>query len=117
MLGRRKPGTSGSLAIVETDTVALTARAAEAALKGTPVDLIEIRLADTGLSGKGVSVYQGEAVRHPGRGRNRRAAYGAGPAANCGPDHLGAPRGADQADRGQHVVRVADRARLDGEVV
>ena len=30
-------------------------RAAELALKGTPVDLVEIRLADTGLSGKGVS--------------------------------------------------------------
>jgi microcompartment protein CcmL/EutN len=35
-------------------------RAAELALKGTPVDLIEIRLADTGLSGKGVSIYHGE---------------------------------------------------------
>ena len=60
ILGRRKPGTSGALAIVETDTVASNVRAAEAALKGTPVDLIEIRLADAGLSGKGVSVYQGD---------------------------------------------------------
>jgi microcompartment protein CcmL/EutN len=60
ILGRRKPGTAGALAIVETDTVAANVRAAEAALKGTPVDLIEIRLADTGLSGKGVSLYQGE---------------------------------------------------------
>ena len=60
ILGRRKPGSSGSLAIVETDTVAASVRAAEAALKGTPVDLVEIRLADAGLSGKGVSVYQGE---------------------------------------------------------
>jgi microcompartment protein CcmL/EutN len=34
-------------------------RAAEAALKGTPVDLLEIRLADTGLAGKGISIYQG----------------------------------------------------------
>ena len=60
ILGRRKPGASGALAIVETDTVAASVRAAEAALKGTPVDLIEIRLADAGLSGKGVSVYQGD---------------------------------------------------------
>lgn len=59
ILGWRKPGSSGALAIVETDTVASNVRAAEAALKGTTVDLIEIRLADTGLSGKGISVYQG----------------------------------------------------------
>jgi microcompartment protein CcmL/EutN len=59
MLGWRKPGTSDAIAIVETDTVASTVRAAEAALKGTPVDLLEIRLADNGLAGKGVSVYQG----------------------------------------------------------
>ena len=59
ILGRRKPGNSGALAIIETDTVAANVRAAEAALKGTPVDLIEIRLADTGLSGRGLSVYQG----------------------------------------------------------
>jgi len=59
ILGWRKPGASGSLAIIETDTVATNVRAAEAALKGTGVDLLEIRLADTGLSGKGVSIYQG----------------------------------------------------------
>jgi microcompartment protein CcmL/EutN len=59
MLGWRKPGTTGALAIIETDTVATNVRAAEAALKGTPVDLLEIRLADTGLSGKGISIYQG----------------------------------------------------------
>ena len=59
ILGRRKPGNSGALAIIETDTVAASVRAAEAALKGTPVHLIEIRLADAGLSGRGLSVYQG----------------------------------------------------------
>jgi microcompartment protein CcmL/EutN len=59
ILGWRKPGTSGALAIIETDTVATNVRAAEAALKGTPVELLEIRLADSGLSGKGLSVYQG----------------------------------------------------------
>ncbi len=60
ILGQRKVGGLGSLAIIETDTVASNVRAAELALKGTRVDLIEIRLADTGLSGKGVSLYQGE---------------------------------------------------------
>src|SRR5512136_1230465 len=60
ILGQRKVGGRGSLAIIETDTVASNVRAAELALKGTPVDLIEIRLADTGLSGKGVSLYQGD---------------------------------------------------------
>jgi microcompartment protein CcmL/EutN len=60
ILGQRKVGGLGSLAIIETDTVASNVQAAELALKGTRVDLIEIRLADTGLSGKGVSLYQGE---------------------------------------------------------
>jgi microcompartment protein CcmL/EutN len=59
ILGRRTLGSSGALAIIETDTVAANVRAAEAALKGTPVDLVEIRLADSGLSGRGLSVYQG----------------------------------------------------------
>jgi microcompartment protein CcmL/EutN len=49
-----------ALAILETDTVASNVRAAEAALKATAVELIEIRLADTGLSGKGVSLYRGD---------------------------------------------------------
>lgn len=60
ILGQRKVGGRGALAIVETDTVASNVRAAELALKGTPVDLMEIRLADHGLSGKGVSLYQGD---------------------------------------------------------
>jgi len=60
ILGQRKVGGRGALGIVETDTVALNVRAAELALKGTPVDLIEIRLADTGLAGKGISLYQGD---------------------------------------------------------
>jgi microcompartment protein CcmL/EutN len=60
IVGAKKVGGNGALAIIETDTVASTVRAAEAALKATPVALIEIRLADTGLSGKGVSIYQGD---------------------------------------------------------
>jgi len=60
ILGGRRAAGSGALAIIETDTVASNVRAAELALKGTPVELVELRLADSGLSGKGVSIYQGE---------------------------------------------------------
>lgn len=60
ILGRRHPVRGGALAIIETATVSSNVRAAELALKGTPVSLIEIRLADTGLSGKGLSIYEGE---------------------------------------------------------
>jgi len=59
ILGTPRAGGNGSLAIIETDTVASNVRAAEAALKATSVDLLEIRLADSGLSGKGVSLYLG----------------------------------------------------------
>ncbi len=60
VLGGRRASGSGALAVIETDTVASNIRAAELALKGTPVELVELRLADSGLSGKGVSIYQGE---------------------------------------------------------
>jgi microcompartment protein CcmL/EutN len=58
--GTRRAAGHGALAIIETDTVASNVRAAETALKATLVELIEIRLADCGLSGKGISVYQGD---------------------------------------------------------
>lgn len=57
--GTRRPRVTGSLAILESPTVSATVRAAEAALKGTPVELVEIRLADTGLAGKGLVVLEG----------------------------------------------------------
>lgn len=60
IIGTRRTGGEGALAIIETGTVASNVRAAEAALKSTAVELVEIRLADAGLSGKGVSVYQGD---------------------------------------------------------
>lgn len=60
ILGARRSEGSGAMAIVETVTVSSNVRAAELALKGTPVNLMELRLADTGLSGKGLSIYQGE---------------------------------------------------------
>lgn len=50
---------SGSLLILETDTASSIVRAVEAALKGTPVVLIEVRLSDTGLSGKGIALLAG----------------------------------------------------------
>jgi microcompartment protein CcmL/EutN len=60
ILGARRPVGGGALAVIETETVASNVRAAELALKGTDVELVEIRLADSGLSGKGVSIYRGE---------------------------------------------------------
>lgn len=54
---RRK--SSGSLLIIETETASSIVRAVEAALKGTPVELIEMRLSDSGLSGKGVALFAG----------------------------------------------------------
>ena len=60
ILGHRRPVGAGSLAIIETATVSSNIHAAELALKGTPVDLIEIRLADAGLWGKGLSIVHGK---------------------------------------------------------
>ncbi|HEY6136981.1 MAG TPA: BMC domain-containing protein [Thermoanaerobaculia bacterium] len=50
---------SGSLLILETDTASSIVRAVEAAVKGTPVELIEVRLSDTGLAGKGIALLAG----------------------------------------------------------
>ena len=58
--GVRRPPRSGALAVLETATAAAAARATEAALKGTGVELVEIRLADQGLGGKGVAIYSGD---------------------------------------------------------
>ena len=51
--------TTGSLLILETDTASSIVRAVEAAMKGTPVDLVEVRLSDTGLAGKGIALLAG----------------------------------------------------------
>lgn len=56
--GRRQPTAGDALGIVETATVPAAVSAADAALKGVPVRLIEIRLAD-GLGGKGVVLLTG----------------------------------------------------------
>jgi microcompartment protein CcmL/EutN len=60
MMGMRLAPGSGALAVCEADTVSLAVRAAEAALKGTTARLVEIRLADAGLAGKGLFVLTGE---------------------------------------------------------
>lgn len=54
---RRK--SAGSLLIMETETASSIVRAVEAALKGTPVVLLELRLADLGLAGKGLALMAG----------------------------------------------------------
>lgn len=59
VLGTRRSCEQESVAILETDTVASNIRAAEAALKGTDVRLIEIRIAEYEMSGKAISVYNG----------------------------------------------------------
>ena len=58
VFGKRRKGT-GSLLIVETETASSIVRSVEAALKGTPVELVELRLADTGLEGKGIAMMAG----------------------------------------------------------
>ena len=50
---------SGALLILETDTASSIVRAVEAAVKGTPVELIEVRLCDSGLAGKGIALLAG----------------------------------------------------------
>ncbi|MCZ7572358.1 MAG: BMC domain-containing protein [Ardenticatenaceae bacterium] len=57
--GRRRPTAGDALGIVETATVPAAISAADAALKGVAVTLIEIRLAD-GLGGKGIVLLTGE---------------------------------------------------------
>lgn len=60
VLGQRNKGQHGAMAIVETPTVSCNVRATELALKGTAVSLSEIRLADSWLNGKCISIYRGE---------------------------------------------------------
>jgi microcompartment protein CcmL/EutN len=59
VLGQHLPCEQEAVAILETDTVAANVRAAEIAVKGTEVRLVELRLAEYEMSGKAVSVYNG----------------------------------------------------------
>jgi microcompartment protein CcmL/EutN len=58
VFGKRRKS-AGSLLIMETETASSIVRAVEAALKGTPVELIELRLSDMGLAGKGFALVAG----------------------------------------------------------
>jgi microcompartment protein CcmL/EutN len=60
LLGQRQPMIQEAVAVLETDTVAANVRAAELALKGTNVRLTELRLADYEMSGKAISLFNGE---------------------------------------------------------
>jgi microcompartment protein CcmL/EutN len=60
LLGQRFAIEQDAVAILETDTVAANVRAAELAIKGTEVRLVELRLADYEMSGKAISLYNGE---------------------------------------------------------
>jgi microcompartment protein CcmL/EutN len=59
VLGERAACEQDAVAILETETVAANVRAAELALKGTAVRLVELRLAEYEMSGKAISVYNG----------------------------------------------------------
>jgi microcompartment protein CcmL/EutN len=59
VFGAKRKSNGGSLLIIETETAASIVRAVEAALKGTPVKLIEVRLSDLGLAGKGMALLAG----------------------------------------------------------
>jgi microcompartment protein CcmL/EutN len=58
-LAGKRGKADGSLLIVETETASSIVRSVEAALKGTPVTLVELRLSDSGLSGKGMALLSG----------------------------------------------------------
>ncbi len=60
VLGQRQPVIQDAVAILETETVAANVRAAELALKGTNVRLTELRLAEYEMSGKAISLFNGE---------------------------------------------------------
>lgn len=58
-LSGAKRKATGSLLIIETETASSIVRCVEAALKGTSVELVELRLSDEGLSGKGLALLSG----------------------------------------------------------
>ena len=58
--GQRGGDGPGSLLILETATASSVVLACEKALKGTLVDLVELRLADAGLAGKGLALFRGD---------------------------------------------------------
>jgi microcompartment protein CcmL/EutN len=69
ILGARKSGVDDAIATIELKTVASTVRAADAAIKGAEIDIVEIRIADR-IGGKAFSILTGKledvlaAVKH-----------------------------------------------------
>ncbi|MFQ6609760.1 MAG: BMC domain-containing protein [Fidelibacterota bacterium] len=59
ILGTRLPISSESLGIIETATLSAVVKAADKALKGTDISLVELRLADD-IGGKGLAVFSGK---------------------------------------------------------
>jgi microcompartment protein CcmL/EutN len=59
ILGRRTECNKESIGIIETSSVAATIKSTDAAIKGTDVNIIEIRIADH-LGGKAFSIVNGE---------------------------------------------------------
>lgn len=59
LTGTRRPGPGEALGVIETRTAASTIQAADAAVKGATVDLLEILLAD-GLGGKAYALFGGQ---------------------------------------------------------
>lgn len=57
---RRGGEGTGPLLILETATASSVVLACEKALKGTLVDLVEVRLSDAGLAGKGLALFRGD---------------------------------------------------------
>ena len=59
VLGNRIKCKDEALGIIETSTVAATIKAADAAVKGTDVEILEIRIADD-LGGKAFAIFNGQ---------------------------------------------------------
>ena len=59
LTGVRKPGSGEALGVIETRTAASTIKAADSAVKGAAVELLEILLAD-GLGGKAYVLFGGD---------------------------------------------------------
>jgi microcompartment protein CcmL/EutN len=59
ILGIRQKCLGEAIGIIETSTVAATIKSADAAVKGTNIEILEIRIADD-LGGKAFAIYNGE---------------------------------------------------------
>lgn len=59
ILGARNSCSYEALGVIESTTVAATIKSADAAIKGSNIDIVEIRIADD-LGGKAFAIYSGE---------------------------------------------------------